>query len=141
MLNRLEEAARRFGVPFGKRRMSFNSRRAQEGAKWAESLGRADAWHRAVFAAYFVYGRNLHELSTLTHAAEEIGLNAAGLSHALSTRAFKTDVDEDWMLSHRLGITAVQTFRLKDDLLVGAQPYEALATFAAAHGTPRRMPA
>ncbi len=141
MLTRLEEAARRFEVPFGKRRMSYNSRRAQEGAKWAESLGRADAWHRAVFEAYFVHGRNLYETDTLIQAAKEIGLDGSGLSEALSTRAFKADVDEDWMLSHRLGITAVPTFRIDGDLLVGAQPYDALASFAAAHGVSRRMPA
>lgn len=121
--------------------MSFNSRRAQEGAKWAESLGRADAWHRAVFEAYFVHGRNLHDPATLFQAAEEIGLDGTGLSEALSTRAYRSAVDEDWLLSHRLGITAVPTFRLNGDLLVGAHPYDALAAFAGRHGVPRRMPA
>ena len=141
VLSRLESAARGFGLPFGTRRMSFNSRRAQEGAKWAEAQGKADAYHHAVFQAYFVDGGNLHEMDTLVRAAESVGLEAAGLTEAIRTRAYKAAVDEDWMLSHRLGITAVPTFRLNGELLVGAQPYEALAAFAAAHGVPRRTPA
>jgi predicted DsbA family dithiol-disulfide isomerase len=48
---------------------------------------------------------------------------------------------EDWMRSHRLGITAVPSFRLNQEMLVGAQPYEQLAAFATAHGVPRRAAA
>jgi len=118
--------------------MSFNSRRAQEGAKWAESLGRADVFHRAVFEAYFVHGRNLHEMDTLVQAAESVGLEGQGLADAIRRRAGKTDVDQDWVLSHRLGITAVPAFRLNGELLVGAHPYDQLAAFAAAHGVSRR---
>jgi predicted DsbA family dithiol-disulfide isomerase len=138
VLSSLEAAARRFGLPFGTRRMSFNSRRAQEGAKWAESRGKADAYHLAVFKAYFVDGHNLHAMETLVRAAESVGLDGAGLTEAIRTRAHKTAVDQDWMRSHRLGITAVPTFRLNGESLVGAQPYEELAAFATAHGVPRR---
>jgi predicted DsbA family dithiol-disulfide isomerase len=141
VLSRLESAARSFGLPFGTRRMSFNSRRAQEGAKWAEAQGRADAYHLAVFKAYFVEGRNLHEVETLVRAAESAGLEGAGLVEALNSRAYKAAVDEDWMRSHRLGITAVPSFRLNQEMLVGAQPYEQLAAFATAHGVPRRAAA
>jgi predicted DsbA family dithiol-disulfide isomerase len=74
MLERLEQTARSLGLPFGERRMSFNSRRAQEAAKWAESHGKADAFHNAVFRAYFVDGKNLHEIETLVTAAESVGL-------------------------------------------------------------------
>lgn len=138
VLSHLESAARQFGLPFGRRRMSFNSRRAQEGAKWAESLGQADAYHRAVFQAYFVDGRNLHEMETLVQAAGSIGLDGAGLSEAVHTHAYKAAVDQDWMRSHRLGISAVPAFRLNEEVLVGAQPYEQLAAFASAHRVPRR---
>ena len=82
--------------------------------------------------AYFVEGRNLHEWETLVQAAESVGLDGKGLTEAIRTRAYKTAVDEDWIRSHRLGITAVPTFRLDGELLVGAQPYDQLAAFAAA---------
>lgn len=138
MLQRLEQTARGLGLPFGKRRMSFNSRRAQEAAKWAELHGKADAFHYAVFRAYFVDGKNLHETSTLSATAESAGLEADGLDQILRNKNFKTAVDQDWLRSHRLGISAAPTFRMNNQNLVGARPYEQLAAFLAAQGVPRR---
>ena len=138
MLQRLEQTARRLDLPFGERRMSFNSRRAQEAAKWAEPHGKADAFHNAVFRAYFVVGKNLHEIETLAAAAESVGLNGKELDEALRSKTFKTAVDQDWLRSHHLGITAVPTFRMNGENLVGAQPYDQLAAFLTAQRVPAR---
>jgi predicted DsbA family dithiol-disulfide isomerase len=138
MLERLEQTARRLGLPFGERRMSFNSRRAQEAAKWAESHGKADDFHNAVFRAYFADGKNLHEIQTLTAAAEWAGLKGEELPEVLRSKTFKTAVDQDWLRSHQLGITAVPTFRLNGENLVGAKPYEQLAAFLRGQGVPVR---
>lgn len=140
MLKRLEQTARGLGLPFGERRMSFNSRRAQEAAKWAESKGKADSFHNAVFRAYFVDGKNLHEIETLAAAAEFVGLKAGDLPEVLRSKAFKSAVDQDWLRSHQLGITAVPTFRLNGETLVGAQPYEQLAALLSAQNVPLRNP-
>jgi predicted DsbA family dithiol-disulfide isomerase len=140
MLQRLEHTARGLGLPFGERRMSFNSRRAQEAAKWAETRGQADAFHNAVFRAYFAEGKNLHAVETLAAAAESAGLRGGDLEEALRSNAFKTAVDQDWLRARQLGITAVPTFRMNGDNLVGAQPYEPLAAFLAAQGVPARKP-
>ena len=140
MLQRLEQTARGLGLPFGERRMSFNSRRAQEAAKWAESRGKADAFHNAVFRAYFVDGKNLHDIETLAAAAESVGLMGDDLYEVLSSKTFKAAVDQDWLRSQQLGITAVPTFRLNAEALVGAQPYEQLAAFLKAQRVPAKMP-
>jgi predicted DsbA family dithiol-disulfide isomerase len=136
MLQRLKQTAHRLGLPFGDRRMSFNSRRAQEAAKWAESHGKTDAFHNAVFRAYFVDGKNLHEIETLAAAAESVGLRGADLWEVLLSNTFKSAVDQDWLRSHRLGINAVPTFRMNGENLVGAQPYEQLVAFLTAHRVP-----
>jgi len=136
MLQRLEQSARSLGLPFGERRMSFNSRRAQETAKWAESHGKADAFHNAVFRAYFVDGKNLHEVETLAAAAESVGLRGGDLYEVIRSKAFKAAVDQDWLRSRQLGITAVPTFRMNGDTLVGAQPYEQLAALLTAQRVP-----
>jgi predicted DsbA family dithiol-disulfide isomerase len=140
MLKRLEQTARDLGLPFGERRMSFNSRRAQEAAKWAESQGKADPFHNAVFRAYFVEGKNLHEIETLAAAAESVGLKGGQVEEVIRNKTFKEAVDEDWLRSHQLGITAVPTFRLNGETLVGAQPYEQLAALLTAQGVPARRP-
>ena len=140
MLQRLEQTARKLGLPFGERRMSFNSRRAQEAAKWAESHGKADVFHNAVFRAYFVDGNNLHEIETLAAATESVGLREEDLDEVLRNKTFKTAVDQDWLRSHQLGITAVPTFRINGENLVGAKPYEQLAAFLTAQRVPPRKP-
>jgi predicted DsbA family dithiol-disulfide isomerase len=140
MLQRLEQSARSLGLPFGERRMSFNSRRAQEAAKWAEARGKADAFHNAVFRSYFAEGKNLHAIETLAAAAESVGLQGGELDEVLRSKAFKSAVDQDWLRSHQLGITAVPTFRINGENLVGAQPYEQMAAFLSAHGVPTRKP-
>jgi predicted DsbA family dithiol-disulfide isomerase len=138
MLKHLEQTAQSLGLPFGERRMSFNSRRAQEAAKWAETHGEADAFHNAVFRAYFVDGRNLHEIETLAAAAEAVGLPHGDLESVLRSKTFKSAVDQDWLRSHQLGISAVPTFRMNGENLVGAQPYEQLERFLTAQGVPQR---
>jgi len=127
MLRRLEQTAHNLGLPFGERRMSFNSRRAQEAAKWAEIHGQADAFHYAVFRAYFVDGRNLYDIETLASAADSVGLKGEALAEAIRRPTYQAAVDQDWLRSRRLGITAVPTFRLNGETLVGDQPYETLA--------------
>ena len=59
MLARLRQVARELDLPFGERKMTFNSRLAQELGKWAEDQGRGDAFHHAVFLAYFQRGENI----------------------------------------------------------------------------------
>jgi predicted DsbA family dithiol-disulfide isomerase len=140
MLERLEQTARGLGLAFGPRRMSFNSRLAQEAAKWAESHGKADPFHDAVFRAYFVEGKNLHEIETLTQAAEAVGLKGEGLADAVRGRAFEAAVDRDWQRCRELGITAIPTFRMNGATLVGARPYEQLAALLTAQGVPLRTP-
>jgi protein disulfide-isomerase len=91
-----------------------------------------------VFRAYFVDGKNLHEMETLAAAAESVGLKGADLEAVLQSKTFKAAVDQDWLRSHHLGIAAVPTFRMNEENLVGAQPYEQLAAFVAAQGVPPR---
>ena len=127
MLQRLKQAAHNLALTFGERRMSFNSRRAQEAAKWAETHGKADAFHHAAFRAYFVNGKNLYDIETLAAAADSVGLMGGALAEVIRQQTYQAAVDQDWLRPRQLGITAVPTFRLNDKTLVGAQPYETLA--------------
>jgi predicted DsbA family dithiol-disulfide isomerase len=140
MLARFEQTAQSLGLPFGPRRMSYNSRLAQEAAKWAESQGKADTFHDAVFRAYFADGKNLHAFETLTAAAEALGLAGDDLAESLRLRTYREAVDRDWQRSRELRVTAVPTFRLNGAVLVGAQPYEKLAALLADQGVPARRP-
>lgn len=126
MLAHLKAVADSLGLPFGERRMTFNSRRAQELGKWAEARNRGEAFHRAVFHAYFARGRNIAQPEVLLDMAASVGLEAAAAREILDTREFSQAVDADWQRAYQMGITAVPTFQIQGRQLVGAQPYQAL---------------
>jgi predicted DsbA family dithiol-disulfide isomerase len=122
--DRLMRVAADCGLPFGTRTKTYNSRRAQELGKWAESLNKGEEFHMAVFKAYFADGLNIAKIPVLVELAESVGLK--GAEEVLSKGAFKEAVDRDWRYSRTCGITAVPTFVAKGRMVVGAQPYNVL---------------
>ena len=138
MLARLRRVARELDLPFGERTMTFNSRLAQELGKWAEDQGRGDAFHHAVFLAYFQHGENIARPAVLLDICRQIGLDPETGGSTLEKRTYREAVDRDWQLSRQLGITAVPTFVMKNRRLVGAQPYTALEAFVSSAGVGRK---
>jgi len=134
MLTRLKQVAREEGLPFGDRKKTFNSRLAQELGKWAESVGKGDAFHHAAFRAYFADGLNIGKEEMLFKLSRTVGLPVEDAEKVLENRSFRNAVDQDWARSRDMRITAVPTFATGGQLLVGAQPYEALEKFVAAQG-------
>ena len=114
------------GLPYGERKMTFNSRLAQELGKWAESQPGGEAIHDALFRAYFVDGRNIGDAEVLVEIAQGAGLDPARAREVLEKRTHKAAVDADWEKSRRYGVTGVPTFVVGERGVVGAQPYEAL---------------
>jgi predicted DsbA family dithiol-disulfide isomerase len=135
---RQRRVAKDLGLPWGERKKTFNSRLAQELGKWAESKGRGDLFHHAVFRAYFVDGINIAKKESLIKLAESAGLPGKKAEEVLETRKFRIEVDADWNLSRQRGITAVPTFVIRDQAVVGAQPYEVLERFLLSNGAQKR---
>jgi predicted DsbA family dithiol-disulfide isomerase len=108
------------------RNMSYNSRLAQELSKWAETKGKADEIHDALFRAYFVDVKNIGKAEVLAEIAAENDLPAAEATDVLLSRKYKEAVDEDWRRCGALGVNAVPTFLAGRYLMVGAQPYSEL---------------
>jgi predicted DsbA family dithiol-disulfide isomerase len=117
----------REGLPYNpERNMSYNSRLAQELSKWAESKGKGDEIHDALFRAYFVDVKNIAKPDVLAKIAEENGLPPDEATDTLLSGKFKEAVDEDWRRCSAYGVNAVPTFLAGKYLMVGAQPYEEL---------------
>jgi predicted DsbA family dithiol-disulfide isomerase len=135
----LKNVAAELGLPWGRRLRTYNSRRAQELGKWAETLGQGDEFHLAVFQAYFAAGRNIADITVLTEIAGMIGLDGRMAAQSLAEKTFKEAVDRDWEYARTCGITAVPTFMVGGRKLVGAQPYEALKDFVTASGGKMRQ--
>ena len=89
MMNHLKQVASKLGLPFGKRKKTYNSRLAQELGKFAESKGKGNKFHNAVFRAYFVDGQNLGKMSILVKLAESIHLKGIEAQKVIQDRTFK----------------------------------------------------
>ncbi|ETW94093.1 MAG: hypothetical protein ETSY1_36375 [Candidatus Entotheonella factor] len=127
------------GLPYGDRTHTYNSRLAQEVGKWADAEGHGDAFHEAMFHAYFVDGLNISDADTLAQIAASVGLSADGAQAVMRERRFQAAVDADWQRSRDFGITGVPTFVANGRGVVGAQPYEILERLVVtAGGTPRQ---
>ena len=114
------------GLAYGPRTHTYNSRLAQELAKWAETQSGGDAIHDALFSAYFADGRNIGDPSVLVDVARSVGLPADDAADVIKERRYRAAVDADWAKSREYGVTGVPTFVSGPHRAVGAQPYEAL---------------
>ena len=65
-------------------------------------------------------------MDTLTTIVNSVGLDKSDARAVLDSGAFKEAVDRDWAQAHKTGITAVPTFVVNGQTLMGAQPYTAL---------------
>lgn len=137
--DRLRQVARELGLPLGERTRTYNSRLAQELAKWAESKGKGDEFHKAVFEAYFIAGKNIGKIDELALLAQSLGLRDEEARQVLMSRTFKEAVDTDWSRCHALGITAVPTFVIDHQGVVGFQPYETLEQLLRTKDIKKRM--
>lgn len=129
MRERMKALMQEAGLPYGERTHTYNSRRAQELAKWADTQTGGDAIHDALFHAYFVDAINISDIDALVHIAESVGLNGSAARRVIEQGEFSQQVDADWQLSREYGISGVPTFFGKDLVVVGCQPYATLEKF------------
>ena len=81
------------GLPYNaERNMTYNSRLAQELAKWAESKAKADEIHDPIFRAFFVDVENIGKREVLVGIAEKAGLPADEAMEVLVSRDRKSVV-------------------------------------------------
>jgi predicted DsbA family dithiol-disulfide isomerase len=128
-LQRLKLVASSLSLPLTDRTRTYNSRLAQELAKWAESQGKGNEFHHMIFRAYFVGGTNIGRVDELVTLASSIGLPADEARDVILARRFRETVDSDWVRSRALGITAVPTFIIGGQRIVGFQSYQTLKQF------------
>jgi len=117
------------GLEYGERTHTYNSRLAQELAKWADTQERGQAIHDALYRAYFADNMNLSDIGALVEIASDLNLDGNLARQILKQRSFREAVDADWERARQLGITGVPTFFQNDLAVVGCQPYETLERF------------
>ncbi len=133
MINWMKQTALDLGLPFGKVVNIYNTRLAQELGCWAETENKGTAFHHAAFNAYFVKAENLADQKVLEDIAVFIGLDGKKACDVIEQRTFKSQMDADWKLAAENAISAVPTFMINGERLVGAQPYDKLKNLMHRH--------
>jgi len=134
MHNRMKALMESEGLPYSRRTHTYNSRLAQELAKWADTKPGREGIHGALYRAYFVDLRNIGDAGVLVDIARSLGLPPEEVHSVLVNRTFEAAVDADWEKARRYGITGVPSFVAGSSKLVGAHPYETLVQFVTAAG-------
>ncbi len=108
--------------PFG-----INSRPALIGAKYAEAQGKGDAYHMAVFRAYWQQAQSIDHRHVLASIAQSIGLETESFLAALDDPGLEAEVLADEQEAYAHGLTGVPAMVfLRKYLVMGAQPYAVL---------------
>jgi predicted DsbA family dithiol-disulfide isomerase len=139
MMRRLKMLMDAEGLPFDEgRNMTFNSRLAQELAKWAEGKPESESLNMSLYQAYFVDGQNIGDVEVLMDVVGQVGLQAEEAQDILKQRVMRSAVDADWQHARSIGVSSVPTFAVGMTGVVGAQPYEQLAQFIESVGAAKR---
>jgi len=125
-MRQLESKAAMLGLPLAKRTTISDSRLAQELAKWTETKGKLEAYHDAVYEAYFAAGLNIADQSVLLDIAGLLELSREEAKSVLEKRSFSQAVDDDWARSEKLNIMVAPTYILNQFRLAGSQSFEKL---------------
>ena len=120
-------AQEQYGVAINEGPFGVDSRPALVGAKYAEAQGVGEAYHDAIFRAYWQQAQSIEETAVLIAVAEQVGLDGPAFEAALAEEKWDTAVTSDVHQAYRYGLNGVPALIFAHKYLVsGAQPYEAL---------------
>jgi predicted DsbA family dithiol-disulfide isomerase len=90
---------------------------------YAEQQGKQDSVVEALFRGYFLEGKNIGDVTTLTHVAAEAGLDRTETEEFLESEKGVVEVKAEEAVGRQLGIRGVPYFVLNGSISIsGAQP-------------------
>jgi predicted DsbA family dithiol-disulfide isomerase len=119
------EITRAAGLPLNRPALVPNTHQAHEIGQLAEAKGLGDAYHQAVFRAYFAQARNIGEPQVLAEIGTELGMDRDEILDVLHTGRYRAAIDDAAAHALGLGIRGVPYFIFASGKrFSGAQPYE-----------------
>jgi predicted DsbA family dithiol-disulfide isomerase len=139
--------AAELGVPIRRPALGARTRKAHEAALLARRHGVFDALHAAIFAAYFVGGRDIGRIDVLVELGAAAGLDRSELKVALDLDTYAADVAAEREEALALGLTGAPAFvriaagdapgaRAAPDARIGWHDFETLHDWLVASGRP-----
>ena len=124
-------ARERYGLEINPGPFGINSRPALVGAHFAEAQGVGEAYHDAVFRAYWQDAQNIEDVDVLAELATAVGLNRDEFLAALDDPHYQQAMLADVQQAFQYGLSGVPALVYNNKYLVsGAQPYELLVQVA-----------
>jgi len=128
-------AQERFGVRLKRPELTGEtvgvSRLAHVGAKFAARQGLGEAYHHALFSAYWQAERDIAAPETLTAIAQELGMEAGAFQAALHDPDLLAEVEADEYWAYQQSLNGVPAFIFGNRYLIsGAQTAEVLRQVA-----------
>jgi predicted DsbA family dithiol-disulfide isomerase len=124
MKEQLLAAGAEEGIPFAfeKIQRTPNTFAAHRLVWYAAERGQQDEVVEALFRSYFVEGKNIGDLKTLSHGATEAGLDRTEIEEFLAGEKGVIEVKDEEAVGRRLGIRGVPYFVLNGRVAIsGAQ--------------------
>ena len=121
----LDERGRKIGVRFGPQPLMSNSREAMEGGEFAREHGKFDAYHDAVFRAFFTECRDIGDRAVILEVANRVGLDAVNLNTALEDGIYHARLRDTTRKAKVNGFNSAPTFVIDGyGTITGAQPID-----------------
>ncbi len=112
------------GIPMRMPAVVANSHRALEAAEFTREHGGFDAYHRALFHAYFEDARDIGDIDVLCDIARSSGVDDQRLRQALADERYRGRIDDVTDAARRDEVLSTPTFIYEGGFrLTGAQDY------------------
>ncbi len=126
---KLDQRGRKMGVRFGPQPLMSNSRMAMQGGEFAKGHGKYEAFHEAVFRAFFTDCQDIGDRSVILDLADGVGLDAVALRAALENGVYMPRLQEASRRAKMNGFSAAPTFVIEGyGAVSGAQPLDSFRT-------------
>ena len=121
----LDERGQKMGVRFGPQPLMSNSRMAMQGGEFAKEHGKYDAYHEAVFRAFFTDCKDIGNRSVILELAKNVGLDAVALDATLENNIYLPRLQATTRKAKANGFSAAPTFVIDGyGSISGAQPID-----------------
>ncbi len=117
------------GIQFGPQPLMSNSRMAMQGGEFAKEYGKYEAYHEAVFRAFFTDCQDIGDRSIILDLANGVGLDVVALGTALENGVYVPRLQEASRKAKMNGFSAAPTFVIEGyGAVSGAQPIDSFRT-------------
>ena len=111
------------GIHFGPQMLMSNSSKAMQAGEFAKAHGAYEAYHDAVFNAFFTQCKDIGDMSVILEIAQTVGLDSKQLEKELSAGIYHSILKETTHQARSNMVSSVPTFHIEGGgTITGAQP-------------------